>query len=111
MVKSVRLGPVERLHLAARPSHTVLLEGDTYDVALVRLAMEDQNGNTVPFWHGDVEVEIAGPLTCIGPARPTLRGGLGGLYLRTLGRTGEAIVCLQTEQTEPVELRFIIKKG
>ena len=111
VVKSVRLGPVERLHLAARPSHTVLLEGDTYDVALVRLAMEDQNGNTVPFWHGDVEVEIAGPLTCIGPARPTLRGGLGGLYLRTLGQTGEAIVCLQTEQTEPVELRFIIKKG
>ncbi len=111
VVKSVRLGAVKSLHLAARPSHTVLREGDTYDAALVRLAMEDQNGNVAPFWQGDVEVDIAGPLELLGPARPKLRGGLGGLYLRTLGEAGEAIVCLQTEQTEPVELRFIIKKA
>ena len=87
----------------------MLRETDTYDVALVRLAMTDQNGNVLPFWQGDVEVDIAGPLERIGPARATLRGGLGGLYLRTTGEAGEAIVCLQTEQTEPVELRFIIK--
>ena len=110
VVRTVRLGAVKSLHLTARPSHTVLREGETYDTVLVRLAMTDQNGNAVPFWHGDVDVDIAGPLECVGPARPTLRGGLGGLYLRTLGEAGEAIVCLQTEQTEPVELRFIIKK-
>ena len=110
VVKSVRLGAVKSLHLAARTSHTVLREDATYDVCAVRLAMKDQNGNTVPFWQGSVDVEITGPLEIIGPARPVLRGGLGGLYLKTLGREGEAVVQLQTEQTEPVELRFIIQK-
>ena len=109
VVRSVRLGAVKTLQLKARPSHTVLWEEATYDVCAVRLAMTDQNGNTLPFWQGSVDVEISGPLALIGPARPVLRGGMGGLYLRTLGKAGEAAVILHTEQTEPVELRFIIK--
>ena len=109
VVKSVRLGAVKSLRLEARPSHTVLREGATYDVSAVRLAMTDQNGNVTPFWHGSVDVEIEGPLELIGPARPVLRGGLGGTYLRTVSEAGEAVVRLKTEQTEPVELRFIIK--
>ncbi len=108
VVKSVRLGAVRSLHLEARPSHTVLHHGATYDVALIRLAMTDQNGNVVPFWHGAVDVEIEGPLSLIGPARATLRGGLGGVYVKTTGQPGEAAVHLCTEQTEPAALRFTI---
>ena len=54
-------------------------------------------------------MDVDGPLRLIGPARPTLRGGMGGVYLRTLGAPGAATVTLKTEQTEPVSLRFIIK--
>ena len=110
VVRSVRLGAVKSLCLEAEASHTELCEGDTYDVCALRLRMTDQNGNTVPYWHGCVDVEVTGPLAVIGPKRPILRGGMGGVYLRTLSRPGEAVVRLTTEQTEPVELRFRIEK-
>ncbi len=109
VVKSICRSAVTSLRLELTPSHTVLRHGDTYDVALLRCAVTDQNGNTVPFYFGAAEVEISGPLTLIGPARPALRGGYGGIYLKTLGQPGEALVTVKTEQTEPVSLRFIIK--
>ena len=109
VVRSVHRTAVTALQLTADPSHTLLRHGSTYDAALVRLAMCDQNGNVVPFWHGDVKVKIDGPLELIGPRRATLRGGLGGIYLKTLGRPGAAEVTLKTQQTEPVTLRFLIK--
>ena len=109
VVKSVVRGAVTALRLEVRPSHTTLREGATYDVALLRLAITDQNGNVVPFWQGAVDVEIDGPLALIGPKRATLRGGLGGVYLKTVGCAGEAHVTLKTEQTASVTLKFIIK--
>ena len=108
VVCSVRRGAVTALHLEARPSHTVLRCGATYDVALIRLSVTDERGNAVPYWQGALDVDVDGPLRLIGPARPTLRGGMGGVYLRTLGAPGAATVTLKTEQTEPVSLRFII---
>ncbi len=109
VVCSVRRGAVTALRLEARPSHTVLRCGATYDVAMIRLSVTDERGNAVPYWQGALDVDVDGPLRLIGPARPTLRGGMGGVYLRTLGAPGAATVTLKTEQTEPVSLRFIIK--
>ena len=109
VVKSVRRSAVTALRLSVTPSHTVLRHGATYDVAALRLAVTDQHGNVVPFFFGAADVEIQGPLELIGPKTATLRGGLGGVYLRTLGTPGEATVTLKTEQTEPVTFRFIIK--
>ena len=109
VVKQVRRSAVTALKLDVTPSHTVLRHGATYDAALLRLAVTDQNGNVAPFWHGAADVEIRGPLELIGPARATLRGGLGGVYVKTIGQPGEATVTVKTDQTEPVSLRFIIK--
>ena len=109
VVKRVRRSAVTELKLDVTPSHTVLRHGATYDAALLRLAVTDQNGNVAPFWHGAADVEIRGPLELIGPARATLRGGLGGVYVKTIGQPGEATVTVKTDQTEPVSLRFIIK--
>ena len=56
-----------------------------------------------------MDVAVDGPLALIGPARPMLRGGMGGVFFRTVGQPGAATVTLKTEQTEPVSLKFIIK--
>ena len=109
-VKVSRKTPMTSLKLQALPSATVLRPGATYDAALVRLRMVDQNGNVAPFWQGDVTLAVQGPIGILGPKRATLRGGLGGVLLRTAGETGEAVLRLETEQTEPVELRFTIEK-
>ena len=109
VVKSVRRSAVTALRLSVTPSHTVLRHGATYDVAALRLAVTDQFGNVVPFFFGAAEVELHGPLALIGPKTATLRGGLGGVYVKTTGTPGEASVTLKTDQTEPVTFRFIIK--
>ena len=91
------------------PGASVLRHGETYDAALLRCAVTDQNGNVVPFYQGSAKVKIDGPLELIGPKRITLRGGLGGAFLKTTGKAGEARVTVKTDQTEPVTVRFIIK--
>ena len=108
-VKTVCKTPMTGLRLEAKPSAAALREGATYDAALVRLRMTDGNGNVTPFWHGAVTLSAKGPIEVIGPKRATLRGGCGGVLLRTTGGAGEAVLRLETEQTEPVELRFTIE--
>ena len=109
VVKTVCKTPATALRLEALPSSTMLQHGATYDAALVRLRMTDQEGNTAHFWHGAVSLTIEGPIAILGPKSATLRGGLGGALLRTTGEAGEAVLRLETEQTESVELRFTVE--
>jgi hypothetical protein len=39
-----------------------------------------------------------------------VRGGLGGILLRTTGDAGEASIRLETAQTEPITITFTITK-
>ena len=108
VVKTVRLGAATELRLEARPSHTALRHGATYDAALVRLAVTDQNGNVAPFYQGDADIELSGPIELIGPARATLRGGLGGVFVKTTGLPGEAALTIKTAQAGAATLRFTV---
>ncbi len=110
VVKTVCKSPVTALHLEVLPSSTVLRHGATWDAALVRLRMADPDGNVLPFWQGAVTLTATGPIRILGPGSATLRGGLGGVLLRTTGGAGEAVLRLETEQTEPVELRFTVER-
>ena len=109
VVRSVRRGAVTSLQLAVEPSHTVLRHGATWAAALLRIAVTDQNGNVVPFFFGEAEAEIDGPLALIGPGRAALRGGLGGVFVKTTGEPGAATVTLKTGQTASVGVKFIVK--
>lgn len=109
VVKTVRRAPVTAIHLEARPSHTELFDGDTYDAALIRLAMADQNGNVLPFYHGPVAVKTEGPVAVVGPESAMLRGGLGGVFIQTTGRAGAAAITLTAENAAPVRLAFTVR--
>lgn len=80
-------------------------------MALLRLAMCDRNGNVLPFFHGAVTLEAEGPIGIAGPRAATLRGGLGGVLVRTTGRSGSAALTLKTDQTAPVRVEFTVEAG
>ena len=107
--ESVVEAPVTGLRLTASPSHTALTEGATYDMALVRLSMRDQNGNVLPFYHGGVHLAVEGPIAVVGPAEATLRGGLGGAFVRTLGQSGPAALLLRSDQAGEVRVDFTVE--
>lgn len=107
-VKTVVKSPVTKIVLEAVPDHTDLSEDETYDVASVRLRAKDQNGNVLPFITEAVTMTVSGALGTVGEKSPVLRGGLGGAYVRTVGKSGEGSVTFTLPGAEPVTVSFRI---
>ena len=110
LVKELKSAPFENRVLLAETDHTDLVEDATYDVAAVRIRMTDQNGNTLPFYFGAVHAEASGEIELIGESPAILRGGMGGLYVRTTGKEGKAALTLRADGCESVSIAFTITK-
>ena len=108
-LKTLVKAPVQSVHLHAEPDHLLLHEGSCYDVASVRIEMRDQNDNRLPFYMGPVSARTEGPVEIVGSSELTLRGGCGGVYIRTAGKTGQASLILRNEQAGETECRFTVE--
>ncbi|MBE6910216.1 MAG: glycoside hydrolase family 2 protein [Ruminococcaceae bacterium] len=110
VVQTAVKSPATERRLRVRVSHTALVEGATYDVAALRLALTDQNGNVLPFAQEPVALAAEGPIEVIGPRTAVLRGGLGGTYVKSTGLSGEAALTLTLDGAEPVRIAFTVTK-
>ena len=108
VAKVVVKEPMRKPKLSVKVSHTKLHEGNTYDVASVRIRAVDENENVIPFYQEPIKVEVDGPLSIIGPEIISLKGGMGGLYVKTTGKQGVAKVRLINSQLETVEVEFVV---
>ena len=106
VVKTVQKLPMKQLHLEARLSSSVLKEENTYDVALVRIRAVDDNGNQLTFFQEPIEIQTEGPITVVGPKTVSLKGGMGGLYVKTTGEKGKAKITLLNSQVSPVVIEL-----
>lgn len=106
VVKTVVKQPMKQLYLDTKVSHTKLHEGNTYDVAAIRIRAVDENNNIMPYFQDPIKVEVEGPVTVIGHDIISLKGGMGGLYLKTTGEKGAVRVRLVNPQLETVQLDF-----
>lgn len=109
VVKRVIKEPMQSLHLEVKPSHTRLMEKNSYDVAEVRIRALDNNDNPLPFYQEPVEFETNGPIALIGPSVVTLKGGMAGVYVKTLGQTGEAKLIIRNGQTGSEIIDFTVE--
>ena len=90
VVKSVIKKPGQVAHLEVEPSHTELTDGDTYDVAAVRIYARDEFGNPAVYYQEPVILSCTDKLDIIGPHVISLKGGCGGTYVKTTGSAGKA---------------------
>ncbi len=104
VVKSIIRTPMTKAHLEAEIDHAVLCEGITYDVAEIRLKAADEHNNQLYYFQEPVRVETTGPVSVIGPKTVPLRGGMTGIYIRSMGTEGEAGITLYCGDMEPVTL-------
>jgi len=95
-------------HLVVQCSHTELAEKNTYDVAAIRFRMESEKNNLLPFCQDIISLSAEGPIEVIGPKTVSLRGGMGGTYVKTTGKSGEAKLLIQAEGLEPIEIAFTV---
>jgi len=109
VVASCTCSPSASLHLEVTPSHTLLKEGDTYDMAAVRIRILDENGNVAPYAQLPVQFALEGAAELVGPAVVTAEGGMTGTYIKTSGKAGEAKLTIATAQTDPVTVTFQVE--
>lgn len=109
VVKSVTKEPVREIRLEAEADHTILTEQHSYDVALVRIRAVDDHGNVLPFYQEPVRLITEGDISIIGPDTITLQGGMGGTYVKSLGRSGQGALLLQSLTAGEVRIPFQIK--
>lgn len=103
--------PMTRMHLRVKADHTKLIEENTYDVAAVRICMQDEYNNQLYFYNEPVTLQTEGPIELIGGNIISLKGGMGGTYVRTTGQEGKATLFIHSGQTEPVKIEFEVKCG
>ena len=106
VVASRTCSPSARLRLEVRPSHTDLAEGDTYDMAALRIRILDEYGNPAPYAQIPVRFALEGPAELVGPPVVTAEGGMAGTFVRTVGTAGVVRLTVSTDQTEDVTFIF-----
>ena len=104
VVKSVIKKPGQKAHIEVEVSSTELYEGDTYDVAAVRIYARDELGNSAVYYQEPVILSCSDGLEIIGPHVISLKGGCGGTYVKTTGTAGNAELMINN-----IKVGFIIK--
>lgn len=107
-VATTTLKPSAALHLEVRPTATQLREGDTYDMAALRVRVLDENGDTAPYAQLPVRFHVDGALRLAGAETAVAEGGMCGTYLRTIGQSGAASVTVCAPGCESVQINFTI---
>ena len=109
VVKSVTCCPSAKLHLEATASHTALCEGDTYDMAAVRIRVLDEFGNIAPYAQIPVRLKPEGNAKLVGPDVAVAEGGMCGTYIRTTGIPGSAKLTISADGLSPITVEFVVQ--
>ena len=106
VVNTIVKSPSTHLELSAEVSSRTLTENYTYDVAEIRLTLRDQNGSIMSFANEPVIAECSGEIELIGPRVFTLHGGMGGVYVRSTGRSGAGSITFSGSQFTSVTIEM-----
>lgn len=109
VVKVVEKKPMTGISFKVSVDHTALIEDHTYDVAAVRVEAVDEFGNVLPYFNDVVTFDIKGDAAIIGPKTVAFAGGMGGTYVKTLGKAGKAKLKVKSPQAKTVDIEFTIE--
>ena len=111
VVKSVTKCPMNRASLVAESYRNVLIESESYDVTSIRFKAVDEHGNLLNYSSEPVKISACGPVEIVGPDVVSLRGGMAGTYIKTIGQEGSASVTLSSTQLGEVSIPLEVKIG
>ena len=109
VVKTVIKTTMDKPSIKVNASKTVLEEKNSYDVAAVRIQAVDENENILYYCGEPLKLSMEGPVQLIGPDIVPLRGGMAGTYVKTTGKSGEAVLTISNPQLGEVKVTFEVK--
>lgn len=110
VVKTIVKKPMKEAHLEVVTSHVSLKEENTYDVAEIRIHAVSEEGNILNFSQAPVQLQTEGDIEIIGPSMISLQGGMGGTYIKTIGKTGNARLIITSESLGQETIEFTINR-
>ncbi len=102
VVKTLTKKPMNKMVLEASINRETLVEENSYDVAAVRIQVKDDNGNVLPIFNDPISLKVDGDIELIGPSVIALNGGMGGTYIKSVGRKGKGTLTISCPQTDDV---------
>ena len=109
VVSSVTKAPMTNGSLKVNAYKTTLTERESYDVTALRISAVDEYGNTLYFSSEPIKATVSGPIEIIGADVISLKGGMTGLYVKTVGKSGEASVTLSSPSFGEVIIPLTVK--
>lgn len=104
VVKSVTKSPMNKPSLKADVYKTTLNDADSYDMTPIRITARDEYGNILNYSNEPISISVDGPLEIVGPSVVSLRGGMSGTYIKTIGKSGEATLTIYSPQLGEIKL-------
>ena len=98
VVKTVIKTPMKRASLQVGVYSKTLVEENSYDVTAIRIRAVDENGNLLSYCNEPLKITAEGPVEIIGPDLVSLKGGMAGIYVKTIGSSGNAAVTISNPQ-------------
>ena len=111
VIKSVTKTPMNKASLKADAYKTTLVEDASYDVGAVRISAVDEFGNKLTFFSEPITLSVSGPIEIVGPSVISLKGGMGGAYVKTTGESGKATLTLTSATLGELKIDFEVKKA
>jgi beta-galactosidase len=111
VVASRTVGPSSRLHLDVNVSSTALQEGETYDMALVRVRLLNEYGAVAHYAQLPVRFAAEGAVALATPAVMTAEGGMTGALVQTTGQPGTGRLTIAADGLEPAVVEFRVEAG
>lgn len=106
VVAAVVKEPMKKMRLAVKTDHTRLVENKSYDVAEIRIQMQDEHENLLNFCNEPLRLSVEGPITLIGDSLISLKGGMAGIYVKTMREAGNAALMIHSAQAGEVRIEF-----
>ena len=109
VVKSITRSPNRMARLLIETDTSELCEEETYDVAAIRIRAVDEMGNQLRYYQEPITLQTEGAIELIGPTIISLKGGMGGTYVKTCRRSGAGILILHQEELGEMRLKYNVK--
>ncbi len=108
VVKSIVKSPSRKAMLHLEADTTKLCEDTTYDVAAIQIRAVDESGNTLYYYQEPIELKAEGAIEIIGPSIISLKGGMGGTFIKTIGQSGSGVLIIRQLQLGEERIEFTV---
>ena len=110
VVKTVFKRPGSSTLVKAVTSRKELVEEHSYDVSSVRITAVDEYGNVQPYCQEAVTLSTEGDIEIIGPKAVSLKGGMAGTYVKSLGKAGKGALIITDWTGKDTRIDFTVSK-